>query len=139
MVRLIADRQDTQRARITARDLYINQASNSPDALMTLGRSFQREGLDEFALESYQRAQSLAPNSAPIHKQLGYFYLAKNDRVRAETHLRRSFEIDPNQPDIASELGRMGVRVQVPPRKATGLLGPIMDAVSGEPQDETLK
>ena len=138
MVKLIKDRQDPQRARITA-DLYINQASTNPDALMALGRSFQREGLDDYALMSYQKAQTLAPNSAPIHKQWGYYYLAKGDSVRAEGYFRRSFEIDPNQPDVSAELGRMGIRVQVPPRKATGLLGPIRDAVSGDPADETVK
>jgi len=138
MVRLLKDRQDPQRAGIAA-DLYINQAATSAESLMTLGRSFQREGLDDFALLSYQRAQSLDPNSAPIYKQLGYYYLAKNDRARAEENFRRSFEINPDQPDVSAELGRMGVRVTVPPRKATGLLGPIRDAVSGEPEDPTVK
>ncbi|NLW85011.1 MAG: hypothetical protein GXY41_11520 [Phycisphaerae bacterium] len=135
MVRLLKDRQESQRAQITA-DLYINQAAASPDALMALGRSFQREKLDDLALTSYQRAMALAPNTASIHKQLGYFYLAKNDQVRAEGYFRRSFEIDPNQPDVAAELGRMGVQVTIPPRKATGFLGPLRDAVSGDPDDD---
>ncbi len=134
MVKLYQDRKDPQRAKITA-EMYINQAATSASALMALGRSFQREKLDDYALTCYRRAQELSPNTASIHKQLGYFYLSKGDSVRAETHLRRSFEIDPNQPDVASELGRMGVRVQVPPRKSTGLLGPLRGA---EP-DETIK
>ena len=138
MVKLLKDRRETQRSQIAA-DMYIKQASTSSDSLMALGRAFQREGLDDYALRSYQQAQSLSPNAAPIHKQLGYFYLRKGDRVRAESYLRRSFEIDPNQADVASELGRMGVRVQVPPRKATGFLGPIRDAVGGEPADPTIK
>lgn len=138
MVRLLKDRQESQRAQITA-DLYINQAAASPDALMALGRSFQREKLDDLALTSYQRALAMAPNTASIHKQLGYFYLAKNDQVRAEGYFRRSFEIDPNQPDVAAELGRMGVQVTIPARKATGFLGPLRDAVSGDPDDPTVK
>lgn len=138
MVRLIKDRQDTQRAQITA-DLYINQASASSDSLMALGRNFQQEGLNNYALVCYQRAQSMDPNSAPIYKQLGYYYLAAGDKVQAEGYFRRSFDIDPNQPDVAAELGRMGVQVVVPARKATGLLGPLKDAVTGEPEDETVK
>lgn len=138
MVRLINDRQDIQRAQITA-DLYINQAAANADSLMALGRSFQREGLDDFALLSYLRALTLAPDSAPIHKQLGYYYLTKGDSVRAEGYFRRSFEIDPNQPDVSAELGRMGVRIQVPPRKAIDLLGPLGDAIHKEPRDETVK
>ena len=134
MVKLFKDRNDPQRAKITA-EMYINQASTTADALMALGRGFQRERLDDYALTCYRRAQELSPNAAPIHKQLGYFYLSKGDNARAETHLRRSFEIDPHQPDIAADLGRMGVRVQVPPRKSTGILGPLRTA---EP-DETIK
>ena len=138
MVRLMKDRQEPQKSQVVA-DLYIKQASVNSDSLMALGRAFQRERLDDYALRCYQQAQSLSPNSALIYKQLGYFYLGKGDKVRGESNLRRSFELDPNQPDIASDLGRMGVKVQVPPRKATGLLGPIRDAFSGAPEDETVK
>lgn len=134
MVKLFYDREDPQRAQIVA-DTYINQAATSAGALMALGRGFQREQLDDLALRCYKRAQELSPNTASIHKQLGYFYLARGDSVRAETHLRRSFELDHNQPDVAADLGRMGVRVQVPPRKSTGLLGPLRSAE----QDETIK
>ena len=134
MVKLHYDRNDAQRAAVIA-DTYINQAATRAGALMALGRSFQREGLDELALRCYNRARELSPNDASIHKQLGYFFLARDDSVRAESHFRRSFEIDHNQPDVAAELGRMGVRVQVPPRKSTGLLGPLRRA---EP-DETIK
>ena len=138
VLRLRKNPKEPRRPQGTA-DLYINQAAASPDALMALGRSFQREKLDDLALTSYQRALAMAPNTASIHKQLGYFYLAKNDQVRAEGYFRRSFEIDPNQPDVAAELGRMGVQVTIPARKATGLLGPLRDAVSGDPDDPTVK
>jgi hypothetical protein len=37
--------------------------------------------------------------------------------VRAEDYLRRSFQIDPYQPEVAEQLGQMGVVIQVP-RKA---------------------
>ena len=38
----------------------------------------------------------------------------------AKTYLRRSFELDPYQADVAAELGKMGIRVQVlpPPKPA---------------------
>ncbi|NLK41398.1 MAG: tetratricopeptide repeat protein [Planctomycetes bacterium] len=134
LVKLYQDRKDPQRARITA-ETYINQAATSAASLMALGRGFQREKLDDYALTCYKRAAELEPTSASIHKQLGYFYLSKGDTVLAENHLRRSFELDPNQPDVAAELGRMGVRVQIPARKSTGLLGPLRGA---EP-DETIK
>jgi tetratricopeptide (TPR) repeat protein len=90
-----------------ASEMYMNQAGTSAEASLILGQAFQKELLDDYALACYQQAMGLAPNAAAIHKQIGYYYLAKNDRVRAEEYLRRSFQ-------LAGELGRMGVIVQIP-------------------------
>jgi Flp pilus assembly protein TadD len=60
------------------------------------------------------QAIHLAPTSAKVHKQLGYYYLSKNDKVRAEEYFKRSFNLDPVQPDVAGELGRLGVEVRIP-------------------------
>ena len=70
--------------------------------------------MDEYALVCYRQALGLSPNSAAIHKQIGYYYLSKKDMVLAEEYLRRSFQLDPYQPEVAGELGRMGVVVQIP-------------------------
>ena len=99
-------------------DMYINQTSASARHSALLGRAFQKIGLDEYALLCYQQALNLAPNSAAINKQIGYYYLSKQDKVRAEEYLRRSFQIDPYQPEIAGELGRLGVEVKVPRKPA---------------------
>lgn len=136
LVRAYQDGRDAEKAR-TAAQMYIQQASVSADASMALGRAFQREGLDEYALQAYTQAESIDPNDALIPKQLGYFYLRKGDRVRAETALRRSFELNPDQPDVASELGRMGVQVQIPPRKAIDVMR--MSELKKEPIDPTIK
>ena len=137
MVKLLIDQRNPERAQIAA-EMYITQASVNGDALMLLGRAFQREGLDDYALECYQKAQMIEPNSASVYKQLGYFYLAKGDRVQAENNLRRSFELNPNQPEVAGELGRMGVMVQIPPKPKTDLLAPVKNLFGGE-KDETVK
>nr|MBC8379248.1 hypothetical protein [Planctomycetota bacterium] len=42
----------------------------------------------------------------------------KGDQVRAEENLRHSFQLDPYQPELAEELGRMGVMVQIPRKPA---------------------
>jgi Flp pilus assembly protein TadD len=63
------------------------------------------------------QALHLDPTLAKVHKQLGYYYLSKNDKVRAEEYLKRSFQLDPVQPEVAGELGRLGVEVRIP-RKA---------------------
>ena len=60
------------------------------------------------------QAIHLAPTSAKVHKQLGYYYLSKNDKVHAEEYFKRSFNLDPVQPEVAGELGRLGVEVRIP-------------------------
>ncbi|KKK97910.1 hypothetical protein LCGC14_2648010, partial [marine sediment metagenome] len=59
-------------------------------------------------------ALHLAPNSAKIHRQIGYYYLSRNNKVRAKEYLVRSFQLNPNQPEVSGELGRLGVAVRIP-------------------------
>jgi len=136
LVRAYQDSREPEKAR-TAAQMYIQQAAVSADALMALGRAFHREGLSEYALQAYTRAQSIDPNDYLIPKQLGYFYLRQGDRVRAETALRRSFELNPDQPDVSAELGKMGVQVQVPPRKAIDVMR--LSELEKAPADPTIK
>jgi tetratricopeptide (TPR) repeat protein len=111
------DRKNTERAKIAA-ELYTSQAATSADASLRLGKAFQNEGLNDYALACYQQAANLAPKSPVVFKQLGYFYLAQGDKTLAEEYLRRSFELDPYQPEVSGELGRMGVIVQSPRGRA---------------------
>jgi hypothetical protein len=50
---------------------------------------------------------------------LGYYYLSKNDTVRAKEYFTRSFQLDPGQPEVAGELGRLGVEVRIPGKVET--------------------
>ncbi len=115
-------------------DIYVNQASNSASASLELALAFQKEGLDEYALTCYQQALRLQPNSARVNRQIGYYYLSKNDRTRALDYLRRSFQLDPYQPEVAGELGRLGVTVEIPrkTRKGTKKLDRIVDQYDKE-------
>jgi Flp pilus assembly protein TadD len=113
LVKLSADKGEKQRSDVLA-EQYINQASVSAKNSLLLGRAFQERGLDEYALQSYTQAHRLAPNSVVINKQLGYFYLLKGDNANAEIYLRRAFELDPYQADVAAQLGKLGVQVEIP-------------------------
>jgi tetratricopeptide (TPR) repeat protein len=117
IVKALKDKGDQAASKMTA-DVYMSQASVSAESSLLLGRAFQREGLDDYALACYQQAQNLAPNSAVVFRQIGYYYLNKGDQVRAEENLRRSFQLDPYQPEVAETLGRMGVMVQIPKKPA---------------------
>ena len=121
MVKLFLDSGDTAKSR-TYGDVYVNQASSAAVQSLRLAMSFQKEGLDDYALTCYQQALNLAPNSARIHKQIGYYYLSRGDKAQAKEYLVRSFQLDPNQPEVAGELGRLGVEVRIPQKVATGTL-----------------
>lgn len=95
-------------------DTYMNQVSGSATASLELGQAFEEEGLDEYAFACYQQALRLGPELPEVHKQVGYYYLGKEDKVQAKDYLTRSFQLDANQPDVAGELGRLGVVVKVP-------------------------
>lgn len=116
MVQLLKERGQTERSAIIA-DMYISQASVSAKQSLLLGRSFQSVGEESYALTCYLQAVNMASNSVAINKQIAYYYLAKNDPVKAEQYLRRTFQLDPTQSEVAGELGRLGVEVKVPRKK----------------------
>jgi len=91
MVKLFFDSEDTAKAKTYA-DIYMNQVVGSASGSFRLGFAFQKQLLDEYAFDCYMQALQLAPNSAKVHRQLGYYYLAKNDKVRGEEYLKRSFQ-----------------------------------------------
>lgn len=113
MVKVFIESGDTAKSKTYA-DIYMNQVAGSANASYRLGFAFQKQLLDEYAFDCYMQALHLDPTSAKVHKQLGYYYLAKNDKVRAEEYLKRSFQLDPVQPEVGRELGRLGVEVRIP-------------------------
>lgn len=113
---LVAAKQE-DRSKLMA-EIYMNQAASSAKSSLLLGQAFQKELLDDHALACYQQALGLAPTSASLHRQIGYYYLSKGNRIRAEESLKRSFQLNPYQAEVAGELGRLGVIVQIP-RKTT--------------------
>jgi Tfp pilus assembly protein PilF len=118
MVKVLIDSNNTDRAVLYA-DIYMNQVASSATESLRLGLAFQKEQLDDYALNCYRQALHLAPNSAKVNRQIGYYYLSKNDKVRAQEYLTRSFQIDPRQPEVAGELGRLGVAVRIPRKTET--------------------
>ena len=113
MVKLFIDSREPAKSKNYA-DIYINKVSVSPTQSLELALAFQNERIDEYATVCFQQALSLAPNSPEIHKKIGYYYLNRNDKERAKEYFTRSFQLDPRQPEVAGELGRLGVEVRIP-------------------------
>ena len=118
IVKVLIGGGDIAKAKLTA-EIYMNQVSASPEESLRLGLAFQKQGLDDYALSCYQQALNLAPDSAKINRQIGYYYLSKNDKARAKDYLTRSFQLNANQPEVAGELGRLGVAVKIPRKVET--------------------
>jgi len=113
MVKGLKDTGNTAKAQQYANN-YMNQVSASATASLSLAQQFERQDLDEYALACYQQALRIAPDSPVVNKQVGYYYLNKGDNTRAKEYLSRSFQLNPNQPDVAGELGRLGVVIKIP-------------------------
>jgi tetratricopeptide (TPR) repeat protein len=94
--------------------MYLRSASLVPEDSLALGAAFERQKLDDCALAAYEQALKMRPKSAAINKRIGYYYLNRNNQDMAKTYLRRSFELDPYQPEVAGELGKMGIIVKTP-------------------------
>ena len=114
-VKVLRASGDDEQAQLSA-EFYINQASSTASGSLKLGLAFQHEMLDDYAIRCYRQALGLAPNSAKINRQIGYYYLVRGNNERAGDYLRRSFGLNPNQPEVAYELGRLGVATRIPRR-----------------------
>jgi Tfp pilus assembly protein PilF len=112
-VRMLTDLGEKAKAQQFA-DKYVSQAASIPNESLRLAWDFKKVGLDDLTLRCFRQALEAAPNSAEVNKQVGMYYLGKGDTAKAKDHLSRSFQANPNQPDVAGALGRLGVVVQAP-------------------------
>ena len=79
MVKVLRQSGDANRAELSA-DIYMNQVSASAEESALLALAFQEQGLDEYALSCWRQGLRLAPNSANINRQIGYYYLSKGNK-----------------------------------------------------------
>ena len=118
MVKVQLDKGDKTKADWVANG-YMTQVASMPEQLLSLGVAFEKQGLDEYALKCYQEALKTAPDSSAVNRQLGYYYLNKNKKDLAKEYFIRSFQLNPDQPDVSGELGRLGVAVRIPEAPAS--------------------
>jgi Flp pilus assembly protein TadD len=127
MVKLQLSKGDKQMADKFANG-YITQVVSMPEQVLSLGAAFEKQGLDAFALDCYNKALKATPDSWEVNRQLGYYYLNKNKKDLAKDYFIRSFQLNPNQPDIANELGKLGVAIRVPQPAAPASPAPAQPA-----------
>jgi tetratricopeptide (TPR) repeat protein len=93
---------------------YQKQLLNAPLEMINLATALGKENLDTYALSCFNKALQIAPYSYEANKQMGLYYLTRKNDERAREFLTKSFELNPNQPEVAGALGRLGVVVEVP-------------------------
>jgi len=113
MVKLQFDKGDKSKGEWVANS-YMTQVASSPEQLLALGEALEKQGLSDYALQCYTNALKIAPNSDTVNRRLGYYYLSKGKSDLAKEYFIRSFQLNANQPDVAQELGRLGVAVRIP-------------------------
>jgi tetratricopeptide (TPR) repeat protein len=113
MVKLHLNMGEKQSADLLANN-YITQVVSIPEQVLALGTAFEKQGLDDYALKCYTSALQATPDSWQVNRQLGYYYLHKNDKEKAKEYFVRCFQLNSSQGDVAGELGRLGVAVRIP-------------------------
>lgn len=136
-VKVLMGSGDTTKAALLAEE-YIERASISAAGSLRLALAFQEQGLDDYALKCYQQALRMAPNSAKINRQIGYYYLSKGEKDLAREYLSRSFQLNPIQAEVAGELGRLGVAVKIPRKtvKSTRKLDEMVEKSDKRPKSK---
>jgi len=112
-LKALVDSNQSAKADLAA-EMYINQTVGNIEGSLTLSKALEDEGLDKYVVRSYKSGIAKFPNSAELTKGLGMFYLKKGNKEFAREYLIKSFNTDPTQADVASELGKMGVKLERP-------------------------
>ena len=132
LVQMLLDKGDRQAADHVVQG-FIRQVSYTPPQAVDLAKAFAGAGLDPYALACFGEATKGSPGSALAFKELGLYYLERNDAAQAKANLIRSFELNPNQPDVARYLGELGAVVEVP-RPQAEAAAPTADQGAGPPR-----
>ncbi len=68
-----------------------------PRSWQSLGLARARLNDLKGATQAYLKAETLSPENAEIHLELGKLYRASSEHIKAEQHLLRAIEIDPGK------------------------------------------
>jgi len=132
LVQMMLDKGDRQAADQVV-NRFLRQVSGTPLEAVDLAKALASAGLDQYALTCFREATQVSPSSALVFKELGLYYFARNDLAQAKENLIHSFELNPNQPEVAGVLGQLGTVVEVP-RAQTGSATQVPAQDPGAPQ-----
>lgn len=76
---------------------------------VVLGNSYRDRGEYDNALRVYKLALATNPRAARAYSELGKLYMRTGDRALAFDSLRKAYELDHNEPGVASQLAMLEV------------------------------
>jgi len=99
-------RQQFKEALVNLRAAYINFPQN-PDIVYNLGRAYKNLKEYEKAIDAFEYALKIKPNSIAIHKEMASVYKEKGDLTNARKTLEKAHRIKPKNEEINSLLDTM--------------------------------
>ena len=82
---------------------------NTADSFLQLARRYHRNGDRETALLNYQKAISVEPESARAHAEYARYCKKIGQDDKAKELLLTAYQLNPNEPGVAAELGQLSV------------------------------
>jgi tetratricopeptide (TPR) repeat protein len=117
-------------AKSDARDIETNQVvaaartKQSADHYMLLAKIYAFRGDADSAVEAYDHAALLAPQSFPIAKEYGLYLERLGQMQKAQTCLRRAYAMNNQDEQVTTALRRMGVVPGPSLKRQRDLVGP---------------
>lgn len=94
-------------------DCYFERAAaftpDDPIIYLVWGNYLYRKKEYQRALDIYQEAERLSPDSAEVHYNLGLLYIELKDLEKAKAHADRAYELGHPLPGLQMKLKRLGV------------------------------
>lgn len=92
-------------------DLLEQQATGkqAAEGHLQLAKIYRQTGDADSAMDSYNRALLLDPENSHIAKEYGLYLDQLNQQDRAELFLRKAYQLNPSDTEVAAALRRMGI------------------------------
>jgi tetratricopeptide (TPR) repeat protein len=113
-------------------DAFLKKHPAELRALVLMGAALDRQQRYQEAENYYQRALSVAPNSAQVLNNAANHYLASGNRSRAREFYLKTIAIDPRHPNANLQLAQMSVEDKQG-RQALGYLGRLEASTNTDP------
>jgi len=105
----IAVSKSSDRQRQIDNIVAAGRGKESPEQFVLLGKIYRYSNDPDGAIEAYNRAALLDPKDFAVAKEYGLYLVDIRQTERAETLLRRAYQMNPRDQEVLEGLRRIGV------------------------------